>query len=78
MEKKKWDGQTHANSLGIKIFIITISFFGLLPAYFLLFFVSWYYTLFVTAHNKFIKSFRSKLGLSTNLINIYKHKYKLK
>lgn len=75
-KEKKWDGQTKANPLGIRIFMFLISNVGVIPAYILLCFISGYYTLFRNwSHKKVIKAYRSKLGLKTNIFHIYKHNF---
>ncbi len=72
-EKQSWDGRSKTSSLGMWIFIKIISFLGLLPAYILLAFVTIYYTVFSRALKKYIEAFRSKLWLTTDNWNVYKH-----
>ncbi len=71
--KQKWDGQTKAKPLGIRIFMKLISWFGLIPAYSLLVWVSLYYVITNKTLRKSLKSFRTKLSLKTNIFHIYKH-----
>ncbi len=75
-EKQSWDGRSKTSSLGMWIFMKIISFLGLLPAYILLAFITINYTVFHTDIKKQLKAFRSKLGLTTNIWNVYKHIFK--
>jgi predicted LPLAT superfamily acyltransferase len=58
-----WEGKTRGGLLGYKIFVLTIKYLGLFPAYFLLRFVALYYFLFARKSNRFIYHyFRNRLG----------------
>lgn len=74
-EIKKWSGQSKTNWLGIWIFIQIIRFAGLIPAYFLLVFVAFFYALFNRSLHKYLRSFRKKIGLKTNFLHIYVHNF---
>jgi len=52
-----WQGKTRGGLLGHQIFVFILQYFGLSPAYFLLYFVSCYYFLFSRKSNKFIYSY---------------------
>jgi predicted LPLAT superfamily acyltransferase len=49
-----WQGKTRGGLLGHQIFILILKYLGLAPAYFLLYFVSFYYFIFSKKSNKFI------------------------
>jgi predicted LPLAT superfamily acyltransferase len=51
---KKWEGKSKGTLLGYKIFVFFISKFGVKSAYFILYFVSFYYFLFLRKQNKAI------------------------
>ena len=58
-----WEGKTRGGLLGYKIFVFTINYFGLFPAYFLLRFVAFYFFLFARKSNQYIyRYFRKRLG----------------
>ena len=52
-----WQGKTRGGLLGHQSFVFILQYFGLSPAYFLLYFVSCYYFLFSRKSNKFIYSY---------------------
>ena len=49
-----WQGKTRGGLIGHKIFVFILQYLGLLPAYFLLYFVALYYYLFSRKSNRFI------------------------
>ncbi|MBN1984123.1 MAG: lysophospholipid acyltransferase family protein [Chitinivibrionales bacterium] len=71
-----WDGTSTASPLGYEIFIRLISFSGIVPAYILLFFVSWYYVFFDSRSNRSLRVFRSRCGIKkTTAIHRFLHFY---
>jgi predicted LPLAT superfamily acyltransferase len=52
-----WQGKTHGGLLGHQIFVFILRYLGLSPAYFLLYFVSFYYFVFSRKSNRFIYSY---------------------
>jgi predicted LPLAT superfamily acyltransferase len=61
-----WEGKTRGGLLGHRIFVLTIRYFGISSAYFLLRFVSFYYFLFSKKSNIHIYSyFHKRLGYSS-------------
>jgi len=52
-----WQGKTRGGLLGHQIFGFILKYFGLSPAYFLLYFVACYYLLFSRKSNRFIYSY---------------------
>lgn len=52
-----WQGKTRGGLLGHQIFVIILQYLGLAPAYFLLYFVSFYYFIFSRKSNRFIYSY---------------------
>jgi predicted LPLAT superfamily acyltransferase len=52
-----WQGKTRGGLLGHQIFVFILKYLGLSPAYFLLYFVSFYYFLFSRKSNRFIYSY---------------------
>jgi predicted LPLAT superfamily acyltransferase len=52
-----WRGKTRGGLLGHQIFIFILKYLGLSPAYFLLYFVSFYYFLFSRKSNHFIYNY---------------------
>ncbi len=71
-----WKGKTRGNVLGYKIFVLTVKYFGLSPAYFLLRFVAFYFLFF--SKKKYLFYFYNKI-LAYNKLNsclkIYKNYY---
>jgi predicted LPLAT superfamily acyltransferase len=76
-KRQSEQGRSVASSTGIWIFIKIIGALGLLPAYIMLVFVSLYYTIFIRFYFKYLKSYRTKLNLKTNIFHIYRHNYSL-
>ena len=52
-----WQGKTRGGLLGHQIFVFILRYLGLSPAYFLLYFVSFYYFVFSRKSNRFIYSY---------------------
>ena len=52
-----WQGKTKGGLLGHQIFVFILHYLGLRPAYFLLYFVSFYYFIFSRKSNRFIYSY---------------------
>jgi predicted LPLAT superfamily acyltransferase len=52
-----WQGKTRGGLLGHQIFIFILRYLGISPAYFLLYFVSFYYFIFSRKSNRFIYSY---------------------
>lgn len=60
-----WDGKSRSGVLGYKIFVFTLRYGGLLPAYFILLFVSLYFFLFSRSSSRFsYLFFRNRIGFS--------------
>ena len=75
---QSWQGKSKGNTLGYGIFIAILRFAGVMPAYFLLRFVSFYYFLFSTSSSRHIYYFfrqRMGFGLWRSLVGIYKNYY---
>lgn len=75
----QWEGKSRGNKLGYSIFVFICRSLGVLPAYFLLRFVAFYYFLFSrqsSRHSYYY--FRHRLGYSTlrSWLNIYRNYYK--
>lgn len=71
----KWSGKSKGSVLGYRIFIFCIQKLGIKAAYFVLYFVATYYSLFLRKTNKFIFTyFRERLGYATwkSRISIFK------
>ena len=68
-----WDGTSKGSAAGTWIFIQLITRFGLIPAYFLLTFVSLYYALFKKEPITVIRSLRNHCHLKTSLFDLYRH-----
>lgn len=74
----QWDGKSKGLVLGYKIFIFFIKKFGIGSAYFLLYFVSFYYLLFSVQGTKAgIYYFHKRLGFSKfrSFLKVYKNNY---
>ncbi len=72
----KWDGKSHAGLLGYKIFVLLLKYAGLLPAYFVLLFVSLYYFLFSRNSSRHIyRYFRDHLGFNSlkSILSLYQN-----
>ena len=73
-----WDGKAKGSTLGNLIFIKIISFFGIIPAYILLFFVSWYYVFFDKKSVFALKKYRLRVGFnSTRIWDLHRHFFSL-
>jgi predicted LPLAT superfamily acyltransferase len=75
-----WQGKSKGNKAGYQIFVWVLKNFGVLPAYFLLRFVAFYFFLFSYKASRQIYSlYRHKLGFSrsTSILKIYKNYYLL-
>ncbi len=71
----QWDGKSRGTLLGYKIFVFFIKNFGVRTAYFVLYFVAFYYFLFLKNSNKAIYYyFKDRLGYShlKSNISVYK------
>ncbi|MBU0763454.1 MAG: hypothetical protein KJ607_01325 [Bacteroidetes bacterium] len=71
--RKEWDGRTKAGSSGIRFFMILIRYLGIYPAYFTLLFVAAIYTLIDAGLRRNLRAYRNRLGLTTDIFNIYGH-----
>ena len=72
----KWQGQSKGTVLGYKIFVFLIKNLGIRAAYFLLYFVAFYYFLFEWNSNRFMyQYFRYRLGFSPtkSLVSLYRN-----
>ncbi|MBI4649082.1 MAG: hypothetical protein HY738_21455 [Bacteroidia bacterium] len=72
----KWNGQSKARAKGIKIFMVLIKRFGIIPAYILLSFVALKY-IFNRDLRKQLTTFRNKLSKKTTIWQIYRHIFSL-
>lgn len=75
-----WQGKSKGTPLGYRIFVWVLKTFGVLPAYFLLRFVTLYYFFFSFKASRQIYSlYRHRLGYSrfSSIIKIYKNYYLL-
>jgi len=73
-----WQGKSKGTPLGYRIFVWVLKSFGVLPGYFLLRFVAFYYFLFsYTASKNIYHFFHRKLGFSSlsSLGKIYRNYY---
>ncbi|MBW8684085.1 lipid A biosynthesis acyltransferase [Chitinophaga sp. B61] len=73
-----WEGKSKGNKLGYSIFIGTLRYGGVLPAYVLLRFVAAYYFLFSYSSSRPIfQYFRTRVGYSwwRSLISLYRNYY---
>jgi predicted LPLAT superfamily acyltransferase len=74
----QWAGKSKGNKLGYRIFVFVCKTLGVLPAYFLLRFVSLYYFLFSWSSSRFIYVyFRHRIGFGKlkSLFKIYSNYY---
>ncbi|HEY0656461.1 MAG TPA: lipid A biosynthesis acyltransferase [Chryseosolibacter sp.] len=74
----QWAGKSKGNKLGYRIFVFVCKTFGVLPAYFLLRFVSLYYFLFSWSSSRHIYHyFRKRIGFGKikSLFKIYSNYY---
>lgn len=56
-----WKGQSRGNVLGYRIFVLTLKYVGLIPAYFILSFVAFYFFLFSRKSSKHIYFYFRKI-----------------
>jgi len=73
--KKKWEGKSRGNVLGYKIFVFILKTFGVRSAYFILYFVAFYFLLFSVKGSKAsYYYFRKRLKYSPlkSIFNVYK------
>ncbi len=77
MSERKWTGKSKGGKTGHKIFILLLKYFGLRPAYILLYFVSAYYFLTSWKSNKSIYIYFRMLGYGKikSIRSIYKNYY---
>lgn len=62
---RQWSGRSKGNKTGYAIFIFLIKHFGIRPAYFLLYFVAFYYVIFVPdARRPILYLYRNRLEFS--------------
>jgi predicted LPLAT superfamily acyltransferase len=74
----RWEGKSKGSKAGYKIFVFVVTTLGVLPAYFLLRFVAFYYFLFSWSSSRYTYNyFRRRLGfsISRSLLNIYRNYY---
>jgi predicted LPLAT superfamily acyltransferase len=75
----QWQGKSKGSPLGYRIFIAILKKWGVAPAYFLLYFVSFYYFLFSPRSSRIIYQFlHKKLGLGKipSLFKLYSNYYR--
>lgn len=72
-KNRPWSGASQGSTPGNWIFVKLISGFGLRPSYMLLFFVSFWYALADRDSIGAIRKFRSRLGLRTEFIDLWRH-----
>ena len=76
--KIEWKGKSKGSVIGYKIFVFFIQTFGINSAYFLLYFVAFYYFLFSLKTNKSIYYYfkkRHKFSKIESIVSIYKNYY---
>ncbi|MBL0741275.1 LpxL/LpxP family acyltransferase [Chryseolinea lacunae] len=74
----RWQGRSKGNPLGYRIFVFIIKTLGVLPAYFVLRFVAFYYFLFSWSSSRHILHyFRRRHGYSTfkSWVHLYRNYY---
>jgi predicted LPLAT superfamily acyltransferase len=74
----RWEGKSKGNQLGYSIFIFVCRRLGVLPAYFLLRFVAFYYFLFSWSSSRHIyRYFRWRMGYSATkaIVGLYRNYY---
>lgn len=74
----QWDGKSKGKVLGYKIFIFFIQKLGIKSAYFILYFVSFYYLLFsIQGTNANLNYFHKRLGFSKfkSFLKVYKSNF---
>ena len=75
-QRAEWQGKSKGNVLGYKIFVFCIKHFGVRFAYFVLYFVAFYYFIFERKLNQYsYYYFRKRLGFSKlkSWISIYRN-----
>jgi predicted LPLAT superfamily acyltransferase len=77
MSERKWSGKSKGGKTGHEIFILLLKYFGLIPAYTLLYFVSAYYFLTSWKSNKSSYFYFRMLGYGKvkSILSIYKNYY---
>ena len=78
--KIEWEGKSKGSVSGYKIFVFFIKNFNINSAYFLLYFVAFYYCLFSVKTNKAMYCYfkkRHKLSKIKSIVSIYKNYYVL-
>src|ERR1700744_1268351 len=77
MQQQKWQGKSAGGVLGYKIFVFTLTKFGLGSAYFLLRFISFFYFLFSKSKKDVYRYFRNihQYSRFKSIISIYKTYY---
>ncbi|MFA8451084.1 MAG: hypothetical protein ACEPOW_10355 [Bacteroidales bacterium] len=72
---KKWDGKSKGNALGYQCFVSLLRVGGPRLAYFLLYFVSFFFFLSLRSQRRHLYSFYSKLGFSKSkrVLSTYKN-----
>jgi predicted LPLAT superfamily acyltransferase len=74
----QWQGKSKGSPLGYRIFINILKKWGVQPAYFLLYFVTFYYFLFSLKSSRLIFDFLHKrlgFGTATSLSKLYRNYY---
>ncbi len=72
-QPQNWTGTSKGGAWGNRCFMFLIKHFGIVPAYLLLFFVSFGYALRDQQTKKAIREFRSHLGVPTTFFHIWRH-----
>jgi len=76
----QWEGKSKGNKAGYRIFVFICRKLGVLPAYFILIFVAFYYFLFSYSSSKHIYTyFRKRIGFSPakSILKIYQNYFLL-
>lgn len=74
----RWQGRSKGNPLGYRIFVMIIKRLGVLPAYFVLRFVAFYYFLFSWSSSRHILDYfrrRHGYGNLKSLVHLYRNYY---
>ena len=74
----QWQGKSKGSPLGYRIFIVILEKWGVWPAYFLLYFVSFYYFLFSVKSSRLMYDFlHRRLGLASvvSMVKVYRNYY---
>ena len=75
----QWQGKSKGSPLGYRIFIVILKKWGVQPAYFLLYFVAFYYFLFSFKSSRLIFRFLHKrlgFGPAASLVKLYRNYYR--